>query len=68
MLETAEYTVALYVDRATQQWVVRDRTGNFWMLPSEAASWENREPFELQPESLLEPIPGHYRYLFDLPF
>lgn len=68
MVETAQYVVALYVDRATQQWVVRDRSGNFWILPSGADAWENREPFDVQPESLLEPIPSHYRYLFDLPF
>ena len=26
--------VALFVDRLCQQWIVRDREGNFWILPS----------------------------------
>ncbi|QDU27150.1 hypothetical protein ETAA8_22350 [Anatilimnocola aggregata] len=68
MVETAEFVVALYVDRTTQQWVVRDRAGNFWSLPSENIAWENRRPFEPLPENSLEPIPGHYRYLLRLPF
>ncbi|WP_425619215.1 hypothetical protein NA78x_002953 [Anatilimnocola sp. NA78] len=68
MVETADFVVALYVDRATQQWVVRDREGNFWSLPRENSEWEHRCPFEPLPENSLESIPGHYRYLLRLPF
>ena len=27
-----KYPIALYVDRATRQWVVRDPDRNFWLL------------------------------------
>ena len=39
MVEAMEFAVALYVDRATQQWVVRDRKGNFWSLPTANDAW-----------------------------
>jgi hypothetical protein len=68
MVETANCVVALFVDQATRQWVVRDPEGNFWMLPSVDDAWEQRQPFEPTPEHLLEPIPGHYLYLLRLPF
>lgn len=68
MVEAMEFAVALYVDRATQQWVVRDRKGNFWSLPTANDAWENRRPFKPQLENSLEPIPGHYKYLLRLPF
>lgn len=68
MLETAEYVVALYVDRESQQWVVRDPEGNFWTLPTTHDAWENRLPFEPLPNNTLEPIPGHYKYTLGLPF
>jgi len=60
--------VALYVDRTTQQWIVRDREGNFWSVPSTADAWQRRAPFEPQDDTDLEPIPGHYKYLLQLPF
>lgn len=68
MVETAEYAVALYVDRVSQQWVVRDPEGNFWALPTSHNAWENRMPFEPKPDNELEPIPEHYKYLLALPF
>ena len=68
MVETADYVVAIYVDRVSQQWVVRDPEGRFWMLPSADNAWENRLPFEPAPDNALEPIPGHYKYLLALPF
>lgn len=67
MLETAEHVVALYVDRDSQQWVVRDSGGNFWSLPTADNAWENRLPFEPSSDSTLEPIPGHYKYILRLP-
>ena len=68
MLATAEYVVAIYVDRVSQQWVVRDPDGHFWLLPSVENAWENRLRFEPSADNTLEPIPGHYRYLLGLPF
>ena len=58
----------LYVDRSSQQWIVRDLEGNFWIIPSVENSWDHRQPFELTEDANLEPIPGHYKYMLDLPF
>ena len=60
--------VTLFVDRATQHWIVRDPDGNFWTIPSGDAAWDRREPFFPSEETELEPVPGHYQYLLDLPF
>ena len=68
MMETADPKVALFVDRESQQWVVRDSDGNFWALPTTNNAWENRSPFEALPDNTLEPIPGHYKYTLGLPF
>jgi hypothetical protein len=68
MLTIRKQVVSLFVDRNTQQWIVRDPDGNFWIVPAVDDAWEHRKPFEATAEMDLEPIPGHYRYLFDLPF
>ena len=62
--------VSLYVDRSSPEscWVVRDPEGNFWRVPPGNSPWENRRPFCPTAEMELEPIPGHYKYLLDLPF
>ena len=62
----ANRVVALYVDRATQQWIVRDVEGNFWSLPSTDNPWDERQPFTPAEETELEPVPGHYKYLLGL--
>jgi len=59
---------ALFVDRACQQWIVRDPEGNFWILPSVEDPWENRQPYTPTAETELEPVPGHYLDMFQLPF
>lgn len=59
--------VAIYVDRASGQWVVRDSEGNFWVLPQTDTPWEDREPFSPTNETELEPVPGHYSYMLRLP-
>jgi hypothetical protein len=59
--------VALYVDRARQQLIVRDADGNFWSLPSADHPWDERRPFTPAEGTELEPLPGHYKYLFGLP-
>ena len=68
MATLTKSVVAIYVDRATQQWIVRDGDGNFWIVPSSADGWENRQPFEPAEDSDLMPVPGHYKYLLQLPF
>ena len=67
MVYQTKTTVAIYVDRSRQQWVVRDGEGNFWLLPSTENPWEDREPFLPTEETDLEPIPKHYGSLLDLP-
>ena len=59
---------ALFVDRLSQQWIVRDPAGNFWILPSVEDPWDHRLPFDLTAETDLEPVPGHYKDMLILPF
>lgn len=59
--------VGIYVDRASQQWVVRDADGNLWLLPSTDNPWGDRRPFTFDGEPDLEPVPGHYRDMLGLP-
>jgi hypothetical protein len=68
MTSIQKYVVTIFVDRATRQWVVRDTEGNFWLLPGGEHPWDHRQPFHPTEETELEPIPGHYKYLLDLPF
>jgi len=60
--------VALYVERSSQNWVVRDPEGNFWIVPSMEHGWDHRQAFFPTEETELEPVPGHYIHLLDLPF
>ena len=60
--------VALFVERSSQQWVVRDPEGHFWRLPAGADPWGQRQPFTPTPETELEPVPGHYTSMLGLPF
>jgi len=59
---------ALYVERSSQKWIVRDPDGNFWLVPSVDHAWDQRQPFEPTQETELEPIPGHYLDMLGLPF
>ena len=68
MLTVRKQVIALFVDRSKQQWIVRDPDGDFWILPAGENAWERREPFLPDEESELEPVPGHYKYLLQLPF
>ncbi len=68
MLETDKRLIALFVDRASRQWVVRDSEGNFSSLPSTSENpWDGRRPFTPAEEAELEPVPGHYKYMLGLP-
>jgi hypothetical protein len=68
MLAASKRVVALYVDKVSQQWIVRDPEGNFWSLPSTDNPWDERQPFSPAEETELEPVPGHYKDMLGLPF
>ena len=68
MLAASKPVVALYVDKTTRQWIVRDSEGNFWSLPSTNNPWDERQPFTPAEGTELEPVPGHYKYMLGLPF
>ncbi len=59
--------MSIYVDRSKQQWVIRDRQGDLWVLPVTENSWEHRQPYIPTEETDLEPVPGHYQSLLGLP-
>jgi hypothetical protein len=67
MLVPTKRVVALYVDKASQQWIVRDVEGNYWSLPSTDNAWDERQPFTPAEGTELEPVPGHYKHLLGLP-
>ena len=68
IMDTIRRTAALFVDRASQQWIVRDPDGNFWLLPVGDNPWDRRQPCQPTEETGLEPIPGHYKDMLGLPF
>jgi hypothetical protein len=68
MLTLRKQVVALFVDRQSQQWIVRDPEGNFWFVPNVDNPWDHRQPFQPTEESDLEPVPGHYKNMLGLPF
>lgn len=67
MLTVRKHIVAIYVDRSTQQWIVRDSDGNLWTLPVTDNPWDDRQPFYPAEDTELEPVPGHYKYMLGLP-
>jgi hypothetical protein len=58
----------LFVEKVSQQWIVRDPDGNYWSLPNDPSPWDHRQPFQPTEESELELVPGHYKYMLGLPF
>jgi hypothetical protein len=58
----------LSVDRSSQQWIVLDQEGNFWIVPSAENPWDHRQPFQPSGGTDLEPIPGHYKSMLGIPF
>jgi hypothetical protein len=68
MVTLRRNVVKLYVDRASQQWIVLDADGNFWLISTDSENpWDQRQPFYPTEEAELEPVPGHYRYMLGLP-
>ena len=68
MVEVRRCTVSLFVDKTTNQWIVRDPEGHYWMLPATEEPWDQRQPFQPGDDSELEAVPRHYQYLLKLPF
>jgi hypothetical protein len=69
MSSLGRQVVSIYVDRVRHQWIVRDPKGTLWVVPSVEHAWDHREPLDpVTDESDLEPVPGHYKYMLDLPF
>jgi hypothetical protein len=66
MGRAADRVIALYVDRTTRRWVVRDLEGNLWSLTSTQNPWDERQPFIPAEDTDLEPVPGHYKHLLGL--
>jgi hypothetical protein len=60
--------VALSVDKASQQWIVRDPEGTFWVTPSVKNPWDHRQPYHLAEDADLQPVPGHCKPMLGLPF
>lgn len=60
-------TIALYVDRSSQDWVAQDQDGNFWLVPADDRGWDHRRPLQVADENQLEPVPGHYRQMLGIP-
>lgn len=59
--------LSLYVDRSLPDcWIVRDRTGAFWIVPAGERAWERRQPYTLSEDACLESVPGHYTYLLGI--
>ena len=68
MATLRKQVMTLFVDRQSQQWIVRDSEGNFWIVPSIENAWDHRQPFQPTEEADLEPFPGHYKGMLGLPF
>jgi hypothetical protein len=67
MVTVRKRVVAIYVDRSSGQWIVRDDEGNLWVLPPTNTPWDDRQPFSPAEETELESVPGHYKYLLGVP-
>jgi hypothetical protein len=67
MLAASKPVVALYVDKTTRRWIVRDSEGKFWSLPSAGNTWDERQPFIPAAETELQPVPGHSKYMLGPP-
>lgn len=68
MIRKRKDLVAVFADRSSQQWIVRDPDGIFWLVPPVINPWDHRQRIEPSDEMDLEPIPGHYKDMIGLPF
>jgi hypothetical protein len=68
ILRNQNQKLYLFVDKSSQQWIVQEPDGTFWIIPATDDPWEDRQPFIPTEESELEPVPGHYKCMLGLPF
>jgi hypothetical protein len=69
MTSAPSQKIAIFVDRSCKEhWIVRDPEGNYWIVPPVEKAWDSRRPFQPTQDTDLEAIPGHYRFMLDLPF
>jgi hypothetical protein len=68
MISVRKRVAVLFAERSSQQWIVQDPEGNFWLLPSVDNPWCHRQPFHPTEETELELVPGHYKHMLGLPF
>jgi hypothetical protein len=69
MIATPITKAAIFVDgTCPEHWIVCDPEGNFWVVPPVENTWKCRQPFRPTEQTALEAIPGHYRFMHDLPF
>lgn len=68
MMTARKQGAAIFVDRSTEEWIVRDPAGDYWLVPSCEGGWEIRRPFAPSEETELQPVPGHYIHMLELPF
>jgi hypothetical protein len=68
MTDPEKQIAALFVDRSIQQWIVQVAAGNFWTLPSVEDPWDHRLSVNPTADTDLEPVPGLYKDIFELPF
>lgn len=68
MVTVPNEKVLIFADRSSNQRIVRDRDGIYWIVPLIKDPWEHRQPFEFTQDAELEPVPGHYKYLLELPY
>lgn len=65
--QPSQSQLSLYIDRRLPScWIVRDRAGDFWMVPSGDDAWDRRQPYTITDDAQLESVPGHYRYLLGI--
>jgi hypothetical protein len=62
-----KHKIRLFVDKASQQWIVQDIDGTFWVLASHDNPWEQRQAIQSTEQLQLEPVPGHYKHMLGIP-
>jgi hypothetical protein len=68
MLTSRKNVTALFVDRSSQQWIVLDSEGCYWVVSNEHENpWDQRQPFQLTEDVELQPVPGHYKQMLGVP-
>jgi len=67
MSTLTRHAFSIYVDRKSEDWVVQDCDGGFWLVPAKANGWDMRQPFHVTNDTQLEPVPGHYRHMLGIP-